>query len=251
MGRRREWGAIAVEQMYTPHQVPWTVDGATQLLCDIARSDNTAPFYTTIDTGHQCAQQRYLRPTYGMLKEYVRGGERCDRAVWLGPPSVAETVERARRATGASQDALIGQALDEAAQHPHLFASYEDGDPYEWLEHLGCYSPIVHLQQTDGTSSSHKAFTAEHNARGIIDPAQVLQTIACSYDRPRDPSMPPPCEDIYLTLEVFSSTADTPAQILSRMRQSAAYWRTWIPQDGLRLDSLIGQKENAHARTAA
>ncbi|MBD3239104.1 MAG: hypothetical protein GF331_00855 [Chitinivibrionales bacterium] len=244
---------VAVEQMYSPHQVPWTIGGAERLLSDVAASGDRAPFYVTIDTGHQCAQRRYPWPTYGMLKEWARGDahHRVGRAPWLGPSSVRALVEQACATGGAAQDALLRQALEEAARYPHMFASYEDGDPYVWLERLGCYSPIIHLQQTDGASSSHRAFTVEHNRNGIIDPPHVLHALACACERSRQLTMPPPCEDIYLTLEVFSGTADTPDEILARMRESAAYWRRWVPHDGIRLDNLIDKKEREHARTAA
>ena len=109
-----------------------------------------------------------------------------------------------------------------------------------WLERYGCYSPIVHLQQTDGTSSSHRPFTSPQNARGIIDGGRVLQAIAMSYDRRHAADLPSPCQEVYLTIEVFSGTADLPADLLADLAESVAYWRRFVPEDGVRLSEVVG-----------
>jgi hypothetical protein len=51
--------------------------------------------------------------------------------------------------------------------------------------------------------------------------------------------MPPRIADVYLTVEVFSSTADRPRDILDRLRQTIAYWRAFVPEDGLELADLV------------
>jgi hypothetical protein len=140
---------------------------------------------------------------------------------------------------GDERKQAVDAVLEEVAKNPHLFSAVQDGDPYEWLSQLSCYSPIVHLQQTDNTASAHKAFTEEHNTNGIIEPLKVLRAIQVAYDRPVDASMPPRVEEIYLTLEMFSGTADKAADILERMRVSADYWRKTIPSDGQTLDEVL------------
>ena len=129
---------------------------------------------------------------------------------------------------------------EEMDRYPYLFASFEDGDPYRWLRRFACYSPIIHLQQTDGRSSSHSPFSEENNRQGIVRAEEVLQAMAGSYNRHPDPDMPPRCEEIYLTLEIFSETADLPAEIIERLADSAAYWRRYIPKDGMHLEELLG-----------
>ncbi|MBR4881007.1 MAG: hypothetical protein IKU19_03685, partial [Clostridia bacterium] len=44
-------GPVGVEQMYSPHQIPWTVDGAYELMSEVYKRSG-APFYITIDVGH-------------------------------------------------------------------------------------------------------------------------------------------------------------------------------------------------------
>jgi len=51
--------------------------------------------------------------------------------------------------------------------------------------------------------------------------------------------MPAPCNEIYLTLEIFSGTGEFNRDIIAKMRESVAFWRKWIPKDGLPLDKLI------------
>ena len=124
-------------------------------------------------------------------------------------------------------------------RYPHLFASARDCDLYRWLEEVGCYSPIVHLQQTNGGSSQHLPFIPAHNKVGIVHPLKVLQALARSYDRPALPGMPPRCEDIYLTFEIFPHTTDRRRDILPVLAESVRYWRQWVPRDGQSLESLI------------
>jgi D-erythrulose 1-phosphate 3-epimerase len=207
---------VSVEQMYTPHQIPWTVAGGAAMLREIAES---APMYLTLDTGHQVGQQHYLKPTADQFDDAGR---------WRG------YVE-------STDPQMIADYLD---AHDYLFAAPEDGDLYHWLRTLGCYSPIIHLQQTDGHASAHRPFTPNYNATGIVEPRAVLEAIAESYAQPVPAGMPPRCEDIYLTLEIFSSTMEQPRKILENIQQSAAYWRTYIPQDGLPLDTLLHQMKN-------
>ncbi|HEY6956856.1 MAG TPA: hypothetical protein VI385_16505, partial [Flavisolibacter sp.] len=44
--------------------------------------------------------------------------------------------------------------------------------------------PIIHLQQTSGTTSGYWPFTEQMNNRGIIRPLEVLKAIKHSYDIP-------------------------------------------------------------------
>ena len=120
-----------------------------------------------------------------------------------------------------------------------MFSDIRDTSPYMWLEELGCYSPIIHLQQTDGYHSSHWPFTESRNENGIIEAEKVLKSIARSYESDAEPGMPPKCKSIYLTLEIFSPTSEKPENILRHMEDSVKYWRKFIPEDGVKLNELI------------
>lgn len=173
---------LSVEQMYSPHQIPWTLDGAERLLrtCHMLGGD----IYLTLDVGHAGGQRYFLRADFPDAPAYRVAGP-------------------------------------------------EDADPYAWLERFAPYAPIIHLQQTDGTASAHRPFTERWNATGIIDPERVLAAIERAYAAPVDPEMPPRVERIALTLEIFTPTAERPADTLRHLAESAAYWRRWLPEDGL------------------
>jgi sugar phosphate isomerase/epimerase len=234
---------MAVEQMYSPHQPPWTVVGARRLLAEVLRRRG-APLYVTLDVGHQYGQSRFLHPSREALIRWLdhRKGGGLDRPPWVGTTHAQELLISAAGMSGPERDRVIAGVLEESDRNPHLFATAQDGDPYEWLAQLGCYSPIIHLQQTDNTASAHKAFTPEHNATGIIEPKKVLRAIRAAYDQPLDSSMPSRIGDVYLTLEMFSGTADKAADILDRMQASAAYWRAAVPVDGQALDAILGSQ---------
>ena len=67
----RELGipAPSVEQMYTPHQIPWTIKGSKQLLKEVYRL-SSSPFYLTLDTGHQSGQRKFLKPDAHAIDVY-------------------------------------------------------------------------------------------------------------------------------------------------------------------------------------
>jgi sugar phosphate isomerase/epimerase len=226
---------IIVEQMYTPYQIPWTIDGTLEYVSEVSRR-STFPAYVAVDTGHQTGQHRFLRPS----SEEIASGLSGETPIpYLGPESSYAICERAAGRGGAGIRDAVTRIEKEMDRYPHLFAASRDCDLYRWLEELGCYSPIVHLQQTNGRSSQHLPFLPACNEVGIVHPLKVLQALARSYDSPPRPGMPPRCEDIYLTFEIFPHTTDRRRDILGVLAESVEYWRQWVPQDGETLDSLI------------
>ncbi|MDD3155818.1 MAG: TIM barrel protein [Victivallaceae bacterium] len=221
---------IGVEQMYTPHQIPWTINGARELLREIKhRSGNN--FYLTIDTGHQSGQHKFRRPEREMLEKAIAEFKRTGRfdGTWLGPQKIYDLI-RASKPLNELETAI--------ETCPYLFADEHDSDTYEWLRQLAPYSPVIHLQQTDGKKSAHLPFNDACNATGIISGEKVINAIAEAYEKTPEANMPDRCEAIYLTLEIFGGTADLPIDIEYKVKDSAAYWRRFIPEDGLTIDKL-------------
>jgi hypothetical protein len=66
----------------------------------------------------------------------------------------------------------------------------------------------------------------------------VLAELRRAYAGPPLLDFPPRCPEIFLTLEIFSGAAELPDTILANIRQSAACWRQFVPEDGLTLDAL-------------
>jgi hypothetical protein len=233
-------------------KIPWTIKGATDLLKNVyARSSN--PFYITIDVGPQCCKKDYIMPDYEkinkLLSDYNKG-IRVEK-LWLGPESAYKRFYEVAHELISRKNEGIKKIIDEMNKYPYMFANNEDGDPYNWLKKLGCWSPIIHLQQTDGTASAHRPFTDEYNKTGIIDGRKVLEAIAESYEHTNQKLFSKKCKEIYLTVEVFSGTGAMPTDIIKDLGDTVNYWREFVPKDGLELDKLldIDEEDNFQDKT--
>ncbi len=231
---------LSVEQMYAPHQPPWTINGSKRYLKDLYRLSGK-PSYITVDLGHQVGQRRFLRPDDLTIRKSLmrfRSGEWVEN-LWLGPESAYRLFFSALERPETQWDTTIKKIEEEMDRYPYLFAREEDGDTYRWLEELACYSPIIHMQQTNGVTSSHAPFTEANNRTGIIEASMVLKAIARSYERKAEEGMPPKCDAIYLSFELFAANIDMNYDTIHRMKESLNYWRAHVPEEGLPLDQLI------------
>lgn len=211
---------MAIEQMYSPHQYPWTIRQTGELLKNVSLKSRAA-FYFTEDVGHH--RSTFQKPDTSKIGKQKDG-------LWFGSDRAFLYAERGD----------IAALNEEIEKQSHLFSGPKDSDCYAWLSELGCLCPIIHLQQTDGNASSHLPFTETHNARGIIDGPKLLRSLISAYDGHLEGSFVP-CKEIYLTLEIFAGTAAITHDLLSDLRESISYWRRWIPEDGLYLDDLVGR----------
>lgn len=242
--------SIGVEQMYSPHQIPWTVVGANNLVRDCF-AVNRKNFYLTIDTGHQIGQKHFAVPDDGALKaafEQIRIFGRAE-GVYLGSAEAEKAiVDGALK--GNSDRMLLEISHNDRNRYPWLYAPAEDGDVYRWISNLGAYSPIIHLQQTDGLHSSHEPFRIEDDGDPAkkINGKQLLQALKTAYDRPPNPNMPAPCRKIFLTLELFAGTAELASDIKNKIEDSVRYWRQFIPRDGQPLDVLADKFSDENLR---
>lgn len=217
--------ALSVEQMYTPHQYPWRLKDTRELLQRVTRQSGH-DFYFTEDLGHH--HIKFVRPDMPALRH------RPGSELWLGS-------DRAYALWKADGPAAWNEISADMDQHPSLFSTPADGDCYRTLRTLGCYSPIIHLQQTNGRISAHLPFTPSENEHGIITPEKVLRALKEAYEAPEAPDMPQRCTEIYLTLELFSGTTSIMDEVMLDLEQSVHYWREAIPRDGMPLDDLVHQ----------
>lgn len=223
---------VGLEQMYAPNLIPWTINGAISLMAEIKkRSDRD--FYITEDVGHH--HIKFMRPSKEKIKKaFVEN----DQEIWLGSDKAYDLFDGAKK-HGSLNDCDLNTIMDNMDANEHLFVSNEDTDCYTWLKKIGCYCPIIHLQQTNGLSSTHNAFTQLNNKNGIIDGKKLLLALQESYNTIQDEQMPKQCDKIYLTMELFSKTTQTNYAILNEYRETVDYWRTFIPEDGMHLDELL------------
>jgi len=98
------------------------------------------------------------------------------------------------------------------APHP------QQRDPYPWLEKLGKFSPIVHLQQTVLHKSNHWPFTDEYNAQGIVHADKVLDALEKGG-----------CEETILMFEIgHREHWDTDFNVVADTKASVDYWRKFV-----------------------
>jgi sugar phosphate isomerase/epimerase len=231
--------SFGIEQMYTPHQVPWTLDGTADFLRRTNDNSGGLPVYITDDTGHQHGQARFLRPSEEELSAFIKSVDKGQRSgVYLGPRECYAGFEGLVR-NGAGLAELQAAVERFSQEMPHLFSEPCDSDPYLWLQRYGCFSPIIHLQQTDGTESAHRCFTAEHNAKGIISAPELLKAILRGVRHPAPAGFPPKVTEIYLTLEPFLATACHSRVMLEDIAESIAYWRKYVPEDGMEIEEAV------------
>lgn len=230
---------VGIEQMYSPHQPPWTLNGTKRLLSEVYRRSGGAPFYITADLGHMNGQQFFEKPNEIYIREKIDRAAKGspDRRVWMGTEYACKLYRKA--AAGEMDiDEAVSAILADVEAHPNLFSGPEDWDISAWMTNFGCYSPIVHLQQSDGKSSPHWPFSKEFNQKGVVKAEKVLRALIASYEQPEDPAMPPKCAEVVLTFEPFISTAGSTFDLLEDMHESVSYWRKWIPRDGMPLSEI-------------
>ena len=231
--------SIGVEQMYSPHQPPWTIKGAKTLL-EAVHQTAQAPFYLTLDLGHMNGQQYFQKPSADQIARWIdrkAAGLPCKR-IWLGPAGAVDLFRRA--VSGEIQkDTALGRIQTHWEGYDYLFASREDTSVHAWIEALAPYSPILHLQQSDGASSPHWPFSPEYNQQGIIRAEEVFRSIGRAYAQPAEEHLPQRCGEIVLTLEPFVGTAGNTTDALEEIAQSVQYWRQYLPRDGMRLSDVI------------
>lgn len=234
---------ICVEQMYTPAQAPWTIKTNFEFIEKIYKYTH-GPIYTSIDVGHVTGQKKYSKPTSEMLQKNLEEKVPSKKLnIWLGGNSVYKLWDHllnSKENIGNKIDKLQG-AMKE---YNYLFSeTSDDYNPYKWLEKLAPYSPIIHLQQTDGVNSPHAPFTKENNKKGIIDEKKVLKSIKAAYDKvkPSSDKMPPITKEILLNFEIFSASTMTSYEVIDNIQQSVDYWRKFIPYDGMTIDQIVSQ----------
>jgi hypothetical protein len=185
-------------------------------------------------------QQYFQKPSADQIAVWIdrkAAGMHCKR-VWVGPKTARDVFNQAVSGEIQKENA-IKQIQEQWEGYNHLFAAPEDGSVHAWLQELAGYSPIVHLQQSDGQSSPHWSFSPEYNENGIIRAEEILRSIAKAYARGALEGLPQLCSHIMLTLEPFIGTAGNNYDALEEIEQSILYWRQYLPHDGMLLSEVL------------
>ncbi len=211
------------EQMYTPTQGLWRIKDVKKLIRNVYKH-NKAPLYTTIDTAHMAGQAGFYMPSDRQFEEMINS--RSAKAFRL-PDEMKFMI---------SKGTTLAELKKAANRYEYWFSNKGDEDLFCWLQEVSCYSPIMHMQQTDGSYSAHRPFTEQYNKTGIVNPKDVLEAIVKCYDKSIEKDMPPRAQDIYLAFELFFGVTDTKEAIISAMKESVSFWRDVIKQDGKQAD---------------
>lgn len=96
-------------------------------------------------------------------------------------------------------------------------------DPYPWVEKLGKYSPIIHLQQTQLNKSNHWPFIKEYNEIGIIKADKLIDTWKKSG-----------AEEAEFMFEIsHREHYDTEFRIIPDLQESVQYWKKALEEADL------------------
>jgi D-erythrulose 1-phosphate 3-epimerase len=93
----------------------------------------------------------------------------------------------------------------------------EPGDPHRWLERLLPFTPMVHLQQTDGRGDRHWPFTPEFMRTGIVRPERVIEIVKSS-----------PLDRVDLIFELGHDFSASDASIIDDHKRSVEAWARWL-----------------------
>jgi len=92
----------------------------------------------------------------------------------------------------------------------------KDGNPYAWLEELGDKILVIHLQQTNRSSSKHWPFIPAYNEKGIIKPEKIVSTLSRSRGE----------GEVFFFLEVnYPPFEPMDNLILDHLKSSVIYWK--------------------------
>lgn len=216
----------AYEQMYTPTQGWWRIKDVERYLREVQKRAADG-LYVTVDTAHMAGHRARTKPNEDVLQKAIKNK---DASKLYLPVTIKQKI---------SKGTNYNTVMKDIERYEYWFCDKKDADVYEWLRKLSCYSPAMHLQQTDGTFSSHAPFTDKYNKTGIIDPVKILEAIKESYDQPIDPTMPKRTEDIYMAFELFFGVTSFREDIIDQVKKSVEYFRKVIPEDGLTVDELL------------
>lgn len=90
----------------------------------------------------------------------------------------------------------------------------DDFDPYAWARAVPPVSPIIHIKQSLLDKGGHRPFTAEHNARGRIQPEPLIEALHAGGGR-----------DNEICLELsFKEREPTDRQVVAQIAESVAFW---------------------------
>ncbi len=132
-------------------------------------------------------------------------------------PTIAETMALQERLTKAQMAIPMWMMADIDHGDP-TSPNPEDSDPYAWARAVPKVSPIIHIKQSMMDKSGHRPFTAEHNAKGAIQPEPLLAAFAEGE-----------AKDNEICLELsFKEREPHDRRVIADIAESVAFWAPYI-----------------------
>lgn len=72
IGAEKGMEAIYLEQMYTPSEIPWTLDQTDEYLIELNSANKGCPIYLTVDTGHAAGKSYNLTGDSLLYEEWLK-----------------------------------------------------------------------------------------------------------------------------------------------------------------------------------
>lgn len=120
----------------------------------------------------------------------------------------------------------------------HYGLSGEETDYVAWLKRFASVAEVIHLQQTTRDASHHWAFTDDYNVRGHVKMDSVIEAIRHShahhYEQPFSRHIGP-VDRTWLVAEIIPGSTRTENAVLRDLTESAAYFRQYVPIEGVSL----------------
>jgi len=133
------------------------------------------------------------------------------------PYTISQAIDFHERLNSGSPIPIhIGLDVGHACCHGYPTAA-EDRDVYAWLRRMSARARVIHIHQTDAAASRHWPFTAEYNARGIIQPERVIDAIESSG-----------ADETVLMLELSHGYSVPETQVIDDLKRSVEYWQPYV-----------------------
>jgi hypothetical protein len=116
-----------------------------------------------------------------------------------------------------NQEAAVPVRICFDLGHACSYDLKKPGDPHAWLEELLPYTPVVHLQQTDGKGDRHWPFTPDYARVGIVKPKRIMEIVKSS-----------PLNRVDLVFELGHALDSPDQKIIDDHKASVEAWAKWL-----------------------
>ena len=211
---------IVVEQMYTPHQTPWTIEGTFEYLREVPAAAGTRR-YVAMDTGHQTGQHRFLRPSREAVERALAARGRGPRSPTWDPTRPTPCSRRPGRLAGRPRGSRCARSRrrwtgTRTCSPGQRTATCTAG----WRSWAATPRSFTCSRPTGSPPPTCPSPAANNETGHRASRQSAPEAIARSYGSAEPPGHAAALLPLYLTFEIFPHTTDRPRDILPRLAES-------------------------------